>query len=248
MSVYCIISCSSAIFISSIVMGLLVQPLQIFATEHLDGVSKSTDMVLHVFIRVSAVSIFPVTISLAITYLFVTLRYDWTDFLSVLLIQVLVNHTWVAVFILVVCCNPAMSHRICPLVSALAGFASGFIVAPPNMPIYYRWLFPINPTYWAYAATIRILLDDVDFDCEYDSQLECFPFSGLYMLELFGLRDTNPYQSIVVLIGIIIACLVLSIVTLEIKYKHHIRKMLSQFLLSLRKNRQAISSSHCKVS
>lgn len=240
MSVYCIISSSSAIFISSIVMSLLVQPLHIFAVEHQDGVSKSIDIVLHVFIRVSAISIIPVTLGVFITYIFVTLKYEWTDFFSVLLIQLLVNHAWVAVFILVVCCNPVMAHRICPLISALAGFASGFIVALPNMPVYYRWLFPINPTYWGYAATIRILLDNVDFDCEYNSQLECFPFTGLYMLELFGLHAANPYLSIVVQIGILIACLALSILILEIKYPPHVMNPWSRKLFSLLQTRYCL--------
>ena len=218
MSVYCIISTSSAIFISSIIVGLMVQQLQIFVVECQDGVSKPVDMVLHVFMRVSAISVFPVILCVSITYLLITLKYNWTDFLSVLLIQLVVNHTWVAIFTLVVCCSPVMSPRICPLVSALAGFASGFIVARPNMPIYYEWLFPINPTYWGYAATVRIMLGKVDFNCKYGSQLECFPFSGLYVLELFGLHDTNPYQSIAVLLGILTVCLVLSIIILMMKY------------------------------
>ena len=233
MSVYCIISCSSAIFLSSIVMGLLLQPLQVFSVEHQDGVSKAIDIVLHVFIRVSAVSIFPVTLSLFITYLFVTTSYVWTDFLFVLLIQLLVSHTWVAVFILTVCCKPSMSHRICPLIAALAGFTSGFIVARPNMPIYYRWLFPINPTYWGYAATVKILLENIKFDCEYDSQLECYPFSGLYTLELFGLHNTNPYLSLVTLLGILIACLSLATFILELTHTPHVMRTLFQTLFRL---------------
>lgn len=218
MSVYCIISTSSAIFISSIIIGLMVPQLQIFAVEHQNGVSKPIDVVLQVFMRVSAISVFPVLLCVSITYLAITLEYNWTDFLSVLLIQLVVNHTWVAIFTLVVSYSPVMSLRICPLVSALAGFASGFIVARPNMPIYYEWLFPINPTYWGYAATVRILLGKVNFSCKYGSQLECFPFSGLYILELFGLHDTNPYQSIVALLGILTACLALSTIILKMKY------------------------------
>jgi hypothetical protein len=231
MSVYCIISCSTAIFLGSIVMDLLLQPLQVFAVEHQDGVSKAIDIVLHVFIRVSAISIFPVTLSLFIIYLFVTTtEYVWIDFLLILLIQLLVSQAWVAVFILAVCCKPSMSHRICPLIAALAGFTSGFIVARPNMPIYYRWMFPMNPTYWGYAATVKILLENTKFDCKYDSLLECYPFSGLYTLELFGLHDANPYLSTVSLFGILIVCLSLATFILEFSHTPHVMRTLSQTL------------------
>jgi hypothetical protein len=246
MSVYCIISCSTAIFLGSIVMDLLLQPLQVFAVEHQDGVSKAIDIVLHVFIRVSAISVFPVTISLVITYLFVTTtKYVWTDFLLVLLVQLLIGQTWIAVFILAVCCKPSVSHRICPLIAALAGFTSGFIVAPRNMPIYYRWMFPINPIYWGYAATVKILLENTKFDCEYDSQLECYPYSGLYVLESFGFNDANPYLSLVSLISILIVCLSLATFVLEIVHTPHAMKNLFQPVFRLTQARYVSKTYLC---
>ena len=56
---------------------------------------------------------------------------------------------------------------------AVAGFAGGFLVPEPQMPLIYYWLFYINPTHWAYSGMVNILLKDIVFDCKYASPLEC---------------------------------------------------------------------------
>lgn len=48
MSVTCLLSCSSSLFMSSIVMSLLVQPLKLFQLEHSDGISSAHELILQV--------------------------------------------------------------------------------------------------------------------------------------------------------------------------------------------------------
>ena len=63
--------------------------------------------------------------------------------------------------------------------SAIAGFAGGFLVPVPEMPVYYSWLFHINPTHWAYGGMMRALISDVTFACELEgAPLECQSSTG----------------------------------------------------------------------
>ena len=44
----------------------------------------------------------------------------------------------------------------------------------------------------------RVLLQDIDLGCQYDSPIECYPSSGAYILTYFDLHRTNPYLNVVV--------------------------------------------------
>ena len=56
---------------------------------------------------------------------------------------------WMGVFSAVVYAGPTVALKICPMVSALSAFTSGFLVPEPNMPHPFTGLFFINPTFWA---------------------------------------------------------------------------------------------------
>lgn len=62
----------------------------------------------------------------------------------------------------------------------------------------YSWLFYINPNFYGFSAMARVLLQDIDLGCQYDSPIECFPSSGAYLLTYFDLHRTNPYLNVVV--------------------------------------------------
>ncbi|PFX30555.1 Protein notum-like [Stylophora pistillata] len=60
--------------------------------------------------------------------------YDLWKFFLVTIISLVLNQTWIAVYMMVICAHPGIAHRICPMVSACAGFAGGFLVPRPQMP------------------------------------------------------------------------------------------------------------------
>lgn len=64
----------------------------------------------------------------------------------------------------------------------------------------YRWLCYINPNYYGFSASSVILLTDFESDCEHDggSALECYTFSGKYILDAFNFTNINPYKNIAV--------------------------------------------------
>ena len=60
--------------------------------------------------------------------------YDLWKFVMVTIISLVLNQTWIAVYMMVICAQPQIAHRICPMVSAIGGFAGGFLVPRPAMP------------------------------------------------------------------------------------------------------------------
>ena len=62
----------------------------------------------------------------------------------------------------------------------------------------YKWLFYINPNYYGFSAIGRVLLSDTEFSCVYDSELECYPYTGIYILTRFDLNNINPHYNILV--------------------------------------------------
>lgn len=60
--------------------------------------------------------------------------YDLWKLVLVTIISLVANQAWIAVYIMVICAQPQIAHRICPMVSAIGGFAGGFLVPMPLMP------------------------------------------------------------------------------------------------------------------
>lgn len=85
------------------------------------------------------------------------------------------------------------------------------------MPPYYRWIFYINPSFYAYSATTVVVLEDNNLECTRESELECFRSSGISVLGEFGLADVNPIENIVVLIALVFTCIILGIFILYMK-------------------------------
>jgi len=217
MSVTCLTSCSSSLFMSSIVMGLLIKPLEIFQLEYADGIAYPHEVVLQVFIRMSALCTGPLTVCATILFFSVYQQYEFVVYLTVLLSFLLVNQVWVSMFIFITCSSPSLAHRICPLVAAICGFCCGFIVPKSLMPDYYRWIFYINPSYYAYAATTTVALEDIDSSCLYDSDLECLSSSGKVTLRQFGLEGINPVSCLLILMVMVVVYISAAILVLRIK-------------------------------
>lgn len=217
MSVTCLTSCSSSLFMSSIVMWLLIKPLEIFRLEHSDGIARVHEVILQVFVRMSALCTGPLTICSTALFLSVYQRYEITVYLIILLSFLLVNQVWVSLFIFITCSNPNLAHRICPLVAAICGFCCGFIVPKSLMPDYYRWIFYINPSYYAYAATTTAVLNDIELDCPYESSIECLQLSGKTTLRSFGLEGVNPIFYLLILMIMIVVYITAAILVLHLK-------------------------------
>ncbi len=62
----------------------------------------------------------------------------------------------------------------------------------------YSWLFYINPNYYGFSAMARILLQEIELGCQYQSPIECYPSSSAYILTYFDLHTINPYLNLLV--------------------------------------------------
>ena len=198
-------------------MWLLIKPLEIFRLEHADGIANAHEVVLQVFIRMSAVCTGPLTVCSTALFLSVYQRYEIGVYLIIILSFLLVNQVWVSLFIFITCSNPNLAHRICPLVAAICGFCCGFIVPKSLMPDYYRWIFYINPSYYAYAATTTAVLNDIELDCQFSSTIECLEFSGKTTLRAFGLEGVDPIMYLMILMIMIVFYITAAIVVLNLK-------------------------------
>ncbi|CAH3186192.1 unnamed protein product [Porites evermanni] len=144
--------------------------------------------------------------------------YDLWKFTQVTIISLVLNQTWIAVYMMVICAQPRIAHRICPMVSATAGFAGGFLVPRPLMPPGYNLLFFINPQFYGYAAITKVLLKNNRLKCQYESTLNCISTEGNAVLSRFGFHDVNIYEHLAILLGMTVLSLLLAWFFLELKY------------------------------
>ena len=224
MSVTCLLSCSSSLFMSSIIASLLVEPLKLFYLEHSDGISSSYELILQVFIRMSSLCTLPLSVCSTIIFALVYQNYEFLTYVILLLAFLLVNQVWISIFIVLTVLAPSQAHRLCPIFAAVGGFCCGFIVPKQLMPPYYRWIFYINPSFYAYATTSVTILEGRRLSCDRDSKLECFRESGPAILSQFGLTDVNPIQNLVVLTAMVITLVFLGIIILQVKVSFTIIK------------------------
>lgn len=217
MSVTCLLSCSSSLFMSSIIASLLVEPLKLFYLEHSDGISKSHELILQVFIRMTAVCTLPLSVCATLVFGLVYQNYHFETYLVLLLAFLLVNQVWLSIFIVLTVLSPSQAHRLCPVFAAIGGFCCGFIVPKPKMPEYYRWIFYINPSFYAYSATSVTVLEGSELQCDRNSTLECFRDSGVATIESFGLSEVNPFENLLVLMAMVFLLVGLGILVLQVK-------------------------------
>ena len=216
-------------------MSLLIEPLKIFRLEHSDGIASAHELILQVFIRKSAVCTLPLSVCATAVFLLVFQNYNLEVYFVTLLAFLLVNQVWISIFIVLTVLAPSQAHRLCPVFAAIGGFCCGFIVPKPLMPVYYRWIFYINPSFYAYSATTVAVLEDNNLKCERDSELECFRVSGLSVLGTFGLADINPVENLVVLIAMVVLFVMLGIFILYLKANSSVIKESLASYLALKK-------------
>lgn len=202
---------------SSIISSLLVEPLKLFYLEHSDGISRSHELIIQVFIRMSAVCTLPLAVCATIVFALVYQDYSFTTYIVLLVAFLLVNQVWISIFIVLTVLSPSQAHRLCPIFAAIGGFCCGFIVPKQLMPVYYRWIFYINPSFYSYATTSVTILEKRELECDRDSKLECIRESGLAVLQKFGLNDINPIENLVVLMAMILLLVALGILILQMR-------------------------------
>ncbi|KAL9959094.1 hypothetical protein ACROYT_G036177 [Oculina patagonica] len=218
MSAFCVYCCASPLFLSSVLMAHLNKALDIFHLERADGCGRSHENVIQTYVRTAALCVIPVLVCSVMTYFMVMTSYDLWKFVLVTIISLVLNQTWIAVYMMVICAHPGIAHRICPMVSAIGGFAGGFLVPRPSMPVGYNLLFYINPQFYGYSAITKVLLQNVRLKCEYESTLNCIATDGNAVLARFGFDTVNIYENLAIMLGMTVLSLILSWLFLEAKY------------------------------
>ena len=61
-------------------------------------------------------------------------QYNLITFGQMLIFNLSLNQTWIALLIFVIMAIPQYAHRVSPVLSAIAGFAGGFFIPPSQMP------------------------------------------------------------------------------------------------------------------
>lgn len=90
---------------------------------------------IQTFTTTTATCVFPVVLCSVLTFLMVLTSYDWWRFFLVTVITLVLNQTWIAVYMMIIYANPSNACHATLMVAILAGFASGFVVTQDQMPI-----------------------------------------------------------------------------------------------------------------
>ncbi|XP_062524035.1 uncharacterized protein LOC134198639 isoform X2 [Corticium candelabrum] len=202
MAAFSIHTFASSIFMFPAIYFHLSKGLEMHRMERADGVGKSIEVLSQTFFRYVAISFLPLVGSSLIVCLMVLQSQFWTlkAFFYVIIITLALNQTWTSAAMMLICLFPVNSHKISPLVSCAAGFAAGFLIPPSEMKIYFRWLLYINPNYYGYSSMMRLLLPDIETGCNFQSTIECYPNTGKFWLEDFGLHDIEPFLHLMILL------------------------------------------------
>lgn len=184
MAVLCVLVCASPLLMSSVVFSGLSKPLDLFHLEYQDGLGAPSEIIIHTFIRLIAISSFPIILLTSITYLMAVRTHSVEDLAVSLLLTMHLNQSWLAIFITTVIATPRYAHRVCPLLAAISGFTSGYLVPANKMPTFFSWIFYINPTFWTYAGLSKQILADKQLPCSLearDSGIECYTQTGPFL-------------------------------------------------------------------
>ena len=60
--------------------------------------------------------------------------YSLEVYLKVLVVNMALNQTWIALLMFVLCAFPSIAFRLSPVISSVAGFTSGFFIPRESMP------------------------------------------------------------------------------------------------------------------
>ena len=72
--------------------------------------------------------------------------YSLEVYLQVLVVNMALNQTWIALLIFVLCAFPSVAFRLSPVITAITGFASGFFIPRDSMP-----------PWWAVTVLLKLL-------------------------------------------------------------------------------------------
>eukprot|EP00794_Sanderia_malayensis_P009961 gene9961-10981_t len=225
MSCYQVFTCASQLFMASVIHTHFSKSMAVFSLEQAEGVGKPYEIVIHLFIRISAMSFLPLLLCSTIIYLCTVVQLDAWKFFVTTLIHVQLNHVWIVIIMLTAATVPRYSTLFCPMLSAVSGFAGGFLVPKPKMPLFYYWLFYINPTHWAFAGIMKMLISDLVFDCKNRSLINCQANMGMTVLNQFGMDKMDPFENMVILFAMLVILLGLAMFLVEMKYTNRFRDL-----------------------
>lgn len=98
-------------------------------------VGYAHEHVIHTFLSTSAACLLPVIAISVQTYFMVMTSYNWRRFVLVTVISLVLNQTWIAVYMMVTYTTPSNACHAGFMVAIVAGFSGGFIVPRDQMPI-----------------------------------------------------------------------------------------------------------------
>ncbi|XP_015757235.1 PREDICTED: uncharacterized protein LOC107336677 [Acropora digitifera] len=145
MTAYCGSSIPSLLFLCSVVFNRITRSLQTCRQGSAEIVGYSYEHVIQTFTSLTAECVLPVLICAALTYFMVMTSYNLRQFVLVTNISLVLNQTWIALYMLVTFANPSNACHTGFMVAALAGFSVGFVVTKHEMPFGYNFLFYVNP-------------------------------------------------------------------------------------------------------
>ena len=124
---------------------------QISRLESALDVGYSHEHVIHTFLSTSAACLLPVIANSVQTYFMVMTSYNWWRFVLVTVISLVLNQTWIAVYMMVTYATPSNACHAGLVVAILAGFSGGFIVTRGQMP--FGWVSILNNAYKPLSLT-----------------------------------------------------------------------------------------------
>ena len=62
----------------------------------------------------------------------------------------------------------------------------------------FLWLMYLNPSYYGYAGMLRLVLPGLQTGCDYQSTIECYPDTGAFWIDDFGIDEVQPYLYLLV--------------------------------------------------
>ena len=148
---------ASALFMFPALYGYYQRALEIYTFEHADGAGRAFDLVIQPFVRFISMAIFPVVICAGVLYVLVSniglfvfgIKFEYIKYFSqmveyshwdlwvlleVVVVNVALNQVWTALLIWLILTFPQKAFRISPVLSAVAGFTSGFFIPINQIP------------------------------------------------------------------------------------------------------------------
>ena len=135
-------SLASALFVFPAMYIFYTPALKMYAHEHAEGIRQATDLVIQPFVRFISITFIPFVLYAGILYSIVSIlkhiisklifvkhsqlievsRQNALEFFQLLLVNLALNQTWIALFILLIIAFQRVSLILCPILLGLAAF------------------------------------------------------------------------------------------------------------------------------